>query len=64
MMEHDPAYGGSRLALALVVERKGDAVAAAREFSAAERCWADADSGLPELGLVRIKMATRTGAGS
>jgi tetratricopeptide (TPR) repeat protein len=57
MMEHDPAYGGSRLALALVAERKGDAASAAREFAAAETYWTEADRGLPELAAVRVKKA-------
>jgi hypothetical protein len=55
MLEHDPAYGGAHLALALVAERRGDAASAAREFAAAEAAWAEADAGLPELALARRK---------
>jgi hypothetical protein len=31
MLEHDPAYGGSHLALALVAEHRGDAATAVEE---------------------------------
>jgi hypothetical protein len=43
MFEHDPAYGGSHLALALVAEHRGDAATAVEERAAAERLWRDAD---------------------
>jgi hypothetical protein len=49
MMEHDPAYGGSHLALALVLKHRGDAAGADREFGDARRSWRDADPDLPEL---------------
>jgi hypothetical protein len=49
MLDHDSAYGGSRLAAALVARQRGDAAAAAREFAAAEGYWLDADADLPEL---------------
>ena len=52
MLEHDPAYGGSHLALALVLEHKGDASGAAREFAEAERLWPDADRDLAELAVI------------
>jgi len=57
MLEHDPAYGGSHLALALVAEHKGDGPTAAREFAAAATSWAEADAGLPELAQVRGRRA-------
>jgi hypothetical protein len=53
MLEHDPAYAGSHLALALVAEHHGDAAAASEERGAAERLWRDADPDLPELAAVR-----------
>lgn len=57
MLEHDAAYGGSHLALALVADHREDALSAAREFATAESYWKDADSDLPELKLVRAKKA-------
>lgn len=50
MREHDPAYAGTRYALALVAEQRGDAATAAREFGAAVELWKDAD---PDLALLR-----------
>jgi predicted negative regulator of RcsB-dependent stress response len=52
MVEHDAAYGGSHLALALVAEHAGDREAAARGRVEAARFWRDADRDLPELTLV------------
>lgn len=43
MLEHDAAYGGSHLAMALVLKHEGDEVGAARENDEARRCWKDAD---------------------
>jgi len=57
MLEHDAAYGGSHLALALVADHREDALSAAREFATAESYWKDADPDLPELKLVRAKKA-------
>lgn len=53
LMEHDPAYGGSHLAQALVAEHRGDRAAAERARSEAARYWRDADLDLPELALAR-----------
>jgi tetratricopeptide (TPR) repeat protein len=53
MLEHDAAYGGSHLALALVAEHRGDAAAAARGKAEAARLWRDADPELAELRVVR-----------
>jgi len=53
MLEHDAAYGGSHLALALVAEHRGDRAAAARGKAEAARLWRDADPGLAELHTVR-----------
>jgi tetratricopeptide (TPR) repeat protein len=49
MIDHDAAYGGSHFAMALVLQHKGDAAGAAREFEAARRYWQNADPDLPEL---------------
>ncbi len=49
MVEHDAAYGGSHLSLALVLRHKGDEPGAARAIEAAKRYWRDADPDLPEL---------------
>jgi hypothetical protein len=57
MLEHDAAYAGGHLALALVAERRGDGETAARERAEALRLWRDADADLPELRLVRTAAA-------
>jgi tetratricopeptide (TPR) repeat protein len=49
MLDHDGAYGGSHLALALVLAQKGDTAGAARESGTARSDWRDADPDLPEL---------------
>ena len=49
MIDHDAAYGGSHLALAQVLEHKGDAAGAKRELEAAKRFWRNADRDLREL---------------
>jgi tetratricopeptide (TPR) repeat protein len=53
MLDHDAAYAGSHLALALVARHAGDAATAESEFAAAERYWPDADPDLPELAQAR-----------
>jgi tetratricopeptide (TPR) repeat protein len=50
MKDHDPAYAGTRYALGLVAEQRGDAATAAREFGAAVDLWKDAD---PDLAVLR-----------
>ena len=60
MMQHDPAFGGSRLALALVLLQKGNSDLAAREFQAARDYWRDADPDLPELDLIARQTAKLT----
>jgi tetratricopeptide (TPR) repeat protein len=57
MLEHDAAYGGSHLALALVAEQRKDVAAASRALADAERCWSRADPDLPELALIRARKA-------
>jgi tetratricopeptide (TPR) repeat protein len=52
MLDHDAAYGGSHLAMALVLQHQGDTAGAAREFEAASKGWRDADPDLAELKLI------------
>jgi tetratricopeptide (TPR) repeat protein len=60
MLEHDPAYGGSHYALALVDEHRGQNSAAEKGFARAEEQWRNADADLPELLHARAKkMASR-----
>jgi tetratricopeptide (TPR) repeat protein len=63
MLDHDPAYAGSHLALGLVAAHKGDREAAAASFAAARTHWNDADPDLPELALVAPR-AARDAAGA
>jgi tetratricopeptide (TPR) repeat protein len=49
MLEHDAAYGGSHLARALVLRKKGDEAGAATALGEAKRFWRDADPDLAEL---------------
>jgi tetratricopeptide (TPR) repeat protein len=58
MLEHDAAYGGSHLAMALVARHRGDAAGADRALAAAARYWRDADADLPELAQVRSARLT------
>lgn len=48
MLEHDAAYGGSHLAMALVLDHKGDTSGAARERETGAKHWAQADRDLLE----------------
>ena len=52
MLDHDPAYGGSHLAMAQVYQHKGKQADASREFETARRYWHDADRDLPELAQI------------
>jgi tetratricopeptide (TPR) repeat protein len=49
MLEHDAAYGGSHLALALVARERGDLELARREAAEARKFWRDADKDLKEV---------------
>ena len=60
MLEHDSAYGGSHLAMALVARERGDVEAARREAAAARKYWQDADRDLKELGELRGLLASVT----
>ncbi len=53
MLEHDPAYGGTHYALALIAEHDGNAATARREFDRALKAWSAADKDLPELAIAR-----------
>lgn len=49
MLAHDPAYGGTHLALALVAQHAGDRQTAQRESLEARRLWSSADADFPPL---------------
>jgi tetratricopeptide (TPR) repeat protein len=59
MLAHDPSYGGSHYALALVAEHDEDAATAASEFALALKFWAKADADLPEVAEIRRKLKSR-----
>ncbi len=59
MLDHDAAYGGSHLVMALVLVHKGDAAGATQELEAAKRLWRDADPDLPELTQIAEAKARR-----
>ncbi len=56
MLDHDAAYGGSHLAMALVAKQKGDAETARLEVEAARKFWKDADRDMKELDLLHGKL--------
>jgi tetratricopeptide (TPR) repeat protein len=49
MLDHDAAYAGTHVALALVARHRGDADEARRRSEVARSFWRDADAGLAEL---------------
>ncbi len=55
MLVHDPYFGGTQFALALVAEHKGDAASAQRGFAEALRAWSHADPDFPALAELRQK---------
>ena len=59
MLDHDRDYGGSHLALGLVLRHKEDTAGAAREMDVAMKCWRDADPDLVELKESRAGAAKR-----
>lgn len=63
MMEHDPNYGGSHYALALVAQHAGDRATAQRAFAAAARLWANADAGFAEMATIRAATASVPASG-
>lgn len=56
MLDHDIAYGGSHLAMALVLDHKGDSASAKKEMAEAKRYWKDADRDMAELKQVETAM--------
>jgi|KBSSwiStaDraftv2_1062776.scaffolds.fasta_scaffold18367_4 tetratricopeptide (TPR) repeat protein len=59
MRQHDPAYGGTRYALALVAEHRGDTNIARQEFSNAQSLWPDADADFPPLVEIKKRLGER-----
>jgi tetratricopeptide (TPR) repeat protein len=57
LRQHDPAYAGTRFALAVDAERRGDRVAALRLYEDALRGWSAADPDLPDAADARTRMA-------
>jgi tetratricopeptide (TPR) repeat protein len=57
LLEHDPGYGGSHYAFALVAAHRGDSEAARKAFEEATRRWEHADESLPELRHARAELA-------
>jgi tetratricopeptide (TPR) repeat protein len=55
MLDHDAAFGGSHLAMALVAKQKGDGEAAQLEVEAARKYWKDADRDMKELSELQGK---------
>jgi tetratricopeptide (TPR) repeat protein len=58
LLDHDPAYAGSQMAVALVAGHRGDRAAADRALAAAAEYWRDADTDLPEWALLRPQRAS------
>jgi tetratricopeptide (TPR) repeat protein len=58
MLDHDGSYAGTRYALALVANHRGDVPSARSEFAAAVKLWSKADSDLPELRHARERLKT------
>ncbi len=52
MKEHDPSYGGTNYALALVAEHNGDKNAARQSLAKAASLWSHADPDMAELSVV------------
>ena len=59
MLDHDAAYGGSHLAMALVLEHQGQLGEARKEFEKAKSFWPDADPDLPELKQIATVLASK-----
>jgi tetratricopeptide (TPR) repeat protein len=59
MRLHDPAYGGTHYALALVADHAGDRPAATAELREAERLWHAADPDFQEMVDIRARLAAR-----
>jgi tetratricopeptide (TPR) repeat protein len=59
MMDHDPSYGGSHLARALVAAHEGKRAEAESALAAAEAAWREADPDLAELADIRARRTAR-----
>lgn len=59
MIQLDPSYGGGYYALGLAAENQQDSVLAGQQFAVAERLWSEADKDLPELQVLRQKLALK-----
>jgi protein-disulfide isomerase/Tfp pilus assembly protein PilF len=56
-IQQDPSYAGGYYAMALVAEHEGNPAKAIQQFSVAENLWSEADKELPELQILRQKLA-------
>jgi tetratricopeptide (TPR) repeat protein len=59
MLAHDPSYGGSHYALALVADHNGDVTRATAALSLAAQHWSAADPDLPALAEIRTRLRAR-----
>jgi protein-disulfide isomerase/lipoprotein NlpI len=59
MIQQDPSYAGGYYALGLVADYQGNSGMAGRQFAVAERLWSEADKELPELQVLREKLALK-----
>jgi len=57
MIQHDPEYAGGHFALGLVAEHGGESQGSRPMFARAGELWNHADPGLPELAVIRSKLA-------
>jgi protein-disulfide isomerase len=57
MIQQDPSYAGGYYAMGLAAEHAGYSTKAIQQFSIAEKLWSEADRDLPELKIVRQKLA-------
>jgi tetratricopeptide (TPR) repeat protein len=53
MLDHDPHYAGTHLAIGLVARHNGDAAATRAEFALAREYWKHADPDLPEWNTIK-----------
>ena len=57
IIDHDPSYAGGYYALGLAIAHRGADAAAREQFAQAARRWFKADSEIPELVQLRLKLA-------
>lgn len=57
MMDHDPAYGGSHYAAALLAAHHGDHAAERTSLEKARALWQKADPNFPELKDINRRLA-------